>query len=109
MTATQAVEKVSRLSLWLFGKPAWEIEDLEGEVDFRVLEKVQVLGKELQGRLHWVSIIGKELLRRGWDAYGTLYDIDFYKHVSIEDAKKDLKELGLDAEVVGLEEEDLDE
>jgi hypothetical protein len=92
----------------LFGKPAWEIEGLEAEVDFRALEKINALGKELQGRLHWVSVIGKELLKRGWDAYGTLYDIDFYKPVPIETARKELKELGLDSEMIGLEEEELD-
>jgi hypothetical protein len=47
----------------LFGKPAWEIDGLETEVDFKVLEEINALGKELQGRLHWVSLTGKELLK----------------------------------------------
>jgi len=99
---------MSRFSLMLFGKPAWEIDGLEAEVDFRTLENINILGKELQGRLHWVSAIGKEFLKRGWDAYGTLYDLDFYKSVPIETAKKELKELGLDSDMVGLEEEEFD-
>lgn len=63
MNKSESVKKISRFSLMLFGKPAWEIEGLEDEVDFRILEKINQLGKELQGRLQWVSFVGKELLK----------------------------------------------
>jgi hypothetical protein len=104
----KSVEKISKFSLMLFGKPAWEIDGLEAEVDFKVLEKINALGKDLQGRLQWVSLIGKELLKHGWDAFGTLYDIEFYKPIPFETARQELKDLGLDSQMLGLEEEEID-
>jgi hypothetical protein len=109
LNGTKAIEKLTRFSLTLFGKPAWEIEELESEVNFKVLEEISSLGKELQQRLWWVARTGKELLNHGWEAYGTLYDIEFYKPISLEKAKRELKELGLDSEKLGLEEEELAE
>ncbi len=109
MTNVESVEKETRLSLFLFGKPAWEIEDLEGDVDFKTLEEIGAMGKELHERLQWVAKVAKELLNHGWDAYGTLYDIEFYKTISVESAKKELRELGLDPEEMNLEEEELED
>jgi hypothetical protein len=40
---------------------------------------------------------------------GTLYDIDFYKPVPAESARKELKELGLDPDKMGIEEVELDD
>jgi hypothetical protein len=109
LSNTKSVEKETRFSLFLFGKPAWEIEDLEGELNFKTLEEIYALGKELNERLQWVARIARELLNHGWDAYGTLYDIDFYKLVPFEVAEKELKELGLDPDKLGLEEEEIDD
>ncbi len=109
MTNVKSVEKETRFSLFLFGKPAWEIEELEGELNFEVLEEIDALGKELYERLQWVARISRMLLNHGWEAYGTLYDIDFFKPVPAEAAEKELKELGLDPDKLGLEEEELDD
>lgn len=110
MSNTESVEKETRFSLYLFGKPAWEIEELEGgEIDFKTLEKIDAVGKEIHERLQWVARIARELLNHGWDAYGTLYDIDFYKLIPAEAAKKELREMGLDPDELGIEEEELDD
>jgi hypothetical protein len=103
-------ERESSLSIWLFGKPAWELEGLEGgELDSKFFEEIAALGKELRERLEWVSRIAKVLLDHGWDPSGGLYDITFYKSISEELARKELQELGLDPEEMNLEEEEIDD
>ena len=106
---SQSSEKVTRLSLWLFGKPAWEIKALEGgDVTPTLLKRIEALGKELQERLQWTAKVARELLDHGWDGYGALYDICFYKPTPLEQAKKELKEMGLDPGDFSLEEEEID-
>jgi hypothetical protein len=107
---SQEPEKETRLSLWLFGKPAWEIKDLEGgDVTPKLLKEIEALGKELQERLQWITKVSRELLTSGWDGYGTLYDIDFLKAVSLEQAKKELKQMGLNPDDFNLEEEEIED
>jgi hypothetical protein len=99
-----------RLSLWLFGKPAWEIERLEGsDVDVRLLDEIAQLGEEFSARLKHVSEIGRKLLNAGWDGYGLLYDLDFMKDITLEEAKAELKALGIDENEVSLTEEEIEE
>ena len=89
----------------LFGKPAWEIEGLEEEVNFRVLDEVNKVGKDLQERLHSAAQLRRELLNRGWEGHGALYDLHFYKDVPIGAAKQELKEIGLNPD--GLDPEEM--
>ena len=84
-----------RFVLWLYGKPAWDME-LEGELDkdfSNVLRNIGYMHKEW---LHKVADIYDELIENGWEAYGTLYDIDFYKNISVEKAEEEFKKLGLE-------------
>ena len=110
MATLRTVEKSTELSLMLFGKPAWELDGLEGnDVSFERLKEIDALGKELQERLHWTSKLGRELLDHGWDAYACLYDIHFVKPVPLEQAKKELRELGLNPDEMDLEEEEIED
>jgi len=91
------------LSLHLFGKPAWELDDFEGnELGEDFSEKLKALGDELRERLYNLAKIHSILLRNGWTAYGGLYDITYYKDISLKEAKKELKELGLEEYVENL-------
>jgi hypothetical protein len=84
------------ISVFLFGKPAWEISTLEGaDVDVNLLDAVSACGEELFRRLTRASQIGRKLLAGGWEGYGLIYDIDFYKETSLEDAEKELREMGI--------------
>jgi hypothetical protein len=107
---TTPVQKGTRLSIFLFGKPAWEIDGLEGgDIDFTTLEKIEALGKQLHAHLQWSAKVARELLDHGWDAYGGLYDLDFYKPIPEELARKELEELGLNPDELNLEEEEFED
>ena len=86
------------LLITLFGKPAWEIENFEGSklgVDFA--EKLRDLGEKLRKRLYRAAEIHEILLKNGWKAKGRLYDIRYSKPISLEEAKEELKRLGLES------------
>jgi hypothetical protein len=103
----EGVRKYSLVMLSLFGKPAWELDGLEGEElgeDFA--GELEKLGEELRSRLRDCARILRLLVGKGWSANGGLYDIDFTKDVPKRVAVKELKELGLDLEV---EEEEYEE
>jgi len=90
-------EKETRFFLGLFGKPAWEIDGLEGgEITLKMMDEIEALGKKLNERLQWAARTGRKLLKHGWNASGSLYDIDFYKDIPIKEAKRELRDLGLD-------------
>jgi hypothetical protein len=85
------------VSVFLFGKPAWEIELLEGSpVDLELLSEVASCGQEISVRLNRIAELGRKLLDRGWEGVGLLYDIDFYKATSLKDAEEELDSLGID-------------
>jgi hypothetical protein len=94
------------ISLFLFGKPAWEIDRLEGsDVDPELLNEIAACGQELKKRLTRAAEIGKRLLDKRWAGSGGLYDIDFYKAVSLKDAEEELKSLGIEPDEVSIREE----
>jgi hypothetical protein len=94
------------VSVFLFGKPAWEIERLQGSpVDLELLEEVASCGRRLGERLARAAEIGKKLVRGGWEGVGLLYDIDFYKSVSLREAEEELKALGIEPDEVSIREE----
>jgi hypothetical protein len=98
------------LGINLFGKPAWELEDLEGDLPEGYSEKLILLGDKLRKRLHDAAYIFDLLVKNGWQAYGTLYDINFTKDISLRASKAELKKLGLEEymdDLRKLEEEDL--
>jgi len=93
------------VDLFLFGKPEWEM-NMEEVSASEIREK----GEELKERLSRIAEIMEKLENAGWERAGaSLYSISFYKDIAIEDAKEELRQLGIDLEEVGLmeiEEED---
>ena len=85
------------VSVYLFGKPAWEIEGFEGGgLDEALIERIRKKGKELSQRLDQVADTLTELMKKGWDGTGTLYDVSLFKDVSLGEARRELAEMGLD-------------
>ena len=94
------------VSVFLFGKPAWEIDRLEGSpIDLELLDEISSCGQELSRRLARVAELGKKLVERGWEGVGLLYDIDFYKPVSLKEAEEEFKALGIEPDEVSIREE----
>ena len=93
------------VDLFLFGKPEWEM-NMEEVSASEIREK----GEELRERLNRIAEIMEKLENAGWERAGaSLYSISFYKDIAVEDAKEELRQLGIDPEEVGLmeiEEED---
>lgn len=89
------------IDLYLFGKPAWELEGLEGEdLNVGFADKLEALGEELNARLRFAARALRELLARGWTATGTLYSIILYKEATWEEVEADAKEIGIDLESI---------
>jgi len=89
------------VSVFLFGKPAWEIDGFEGgELDDELIERIRAKGKELNQYLDTSAGILKRLLQNGWEGCGTLYDVSLTKDTSIGQARKELIQLGLDPDLV---------
>jgi hypothetical protein len=61
------------VSVWLFGKPAWEL----GEGDGVTPEELRELAGELGDRLRATADIVEELARAGWQSHVGLYDLEF--------------------------------
>ncbi len=93
---------MAEISLYLFGKPEWELDlDKAEPGEFRML------GDSLRERLYRAAEITEKLEKRGWERSGALYDICFYKEVKREEAEKELEELGIkEDEIYLLEEEE---
>jgi len=93
------------VDLFLFGKPEWEM-NIEEVSASEIREK----GEELRERLNRIAEIMEKLENAGWERAGaSLYSISFYKDIAIEDAKEELRQLGIDPEEVGLMEIEEDE
>jgi hypothetical protein len=109
MSATEGVSKTSEISIFIFGKPAWEM-DLEGQdVDQEMVHSFEVLGDELKDRLHHVASITKKLLENGWTGSGGLYDIWLYKEITVERAESELRSLGIDPKEIEVRESEWDD
>ena len=100
---------VVRLSIPLFGKPSWEMNIEGGNATPKMLREKAA---ELKERLERAADALEKLDMNGWDleeAYGSIYSLDLYKDVTIDEAKKELKQLGLEYLIENLEEEELEE
>lgn len=102
----EKARKYCSVYVFLFGKPAWEI-DMEGrDFDDAMADELRELGKELAVRLEHASALTKTLLRAGWSGSGTLYDVYFSKDTTLEDAEAELRALGVDMKEITIEEEE---
>lgn len=95
------MNEVTRVDLFLFGKPAWElpIENQIGEKEIRLIRRK---GKELHQRLNRIADIIILLRSNNWKIYHTLNSIHCVKEISLEDAKKELAKLGISEDEVDL-------
>jgi hypothetical protein len=100
--------KVTEVNLWLFGKPAWEMEIEGWKIDEWTPEELEEKGKELQRRMQRKADITRNLLLNGWKGEGGLYTISFYKKAPIEKAKNELAALWIKPDEVSLEEHEDD-
>jgi hypothetical protein len=106
MSEPRAGSPIVTISVFLFGKPAWEIDRLEGSaVDLELLDEIAACGEELSGRLARAVELGKKLVGRGWEGVGLLYDVEFYKTISLKDAEEELKALAIQPDEVSIREE----
>lgn len=93
-------------SLMLYYKPGPDM-DIEGKENFdpEILRRHgEYLKEDLAQMAEWL----KKLREAGWSYSGGLYDVMCYKDISIEEAKKELKKLGIDVDednLMELEEE----
>ena len=98
-------EPLVTVSLFLFGKPAWEIEGLEGSpVDLELLAAIAARGAELAGRLSRAAEVGRRLVASGWEGYGLTYEVEFYKELSLREAEEELKSMGVEPDEVAIRE-----
>ncbi len=99
-------EPLVTISVFLFGKPAWEIDRLEGSpVDLELLDEIAACGQELSRRLARAAELGRKLVERGWEGVGLLYDLEFYKGISLRDAEEEMKAIGVEPDEVSIREE----
>ncbi|MFQ6055008.1 MAG: hypothetical protein ACE5J3_03385 [Methanosarcinales archaeon] len=88
-------------SVFLFGKPEWEIDLEKAKPD-----DLKALGENLKERLEKVAEVVEKMEQNGWDRNGGLYDIHFYKNIKANQAEKELEELGIKEYVDILEDEE---
>lgn len=109
MARPPAGKPLVTVSVFLFGKPAWEIDGLEGSpVDLELLNAVASCGREIERRLTRTADMGRRLVAGGWEGYGLLYELEFYKSVGLREAEDEMRAMGIGPDEVSLREEDED-
>lgn len=93
--------KTTEITLWLFGKPEWEIDLEKAKPD-----DIAALGKDIKDRLERVSKIFEKLEKNDWDRSAGLYDIMMFKNVTKKEAIKELKRLEINPKDVSIHEWD---
>jgi len=83
------------LVVMLFGKPEWELS-LRDFMDLDFADELREYADSLRNWLYRVADLHEKLLRNGWYAAGGMYDITYYKDVSMKEAERELKKLGLE-------------
>ncbi|MFH1391800.1 MAG: hypothetical protein ABIH20_05800 [Candidatus Diapherotrites archaeon] len=91
------MEKTAEINLFLFGKPEWEFE---GKVN---PETIKSKGDELKSRMYEIADSLQKLCDNGWEYDVGLYDLMLFKNTSKTEAERELAKLGIDAEVLELE------
>lgn len=88
---------MAEISIMLYGKPEWEIN-----LDEITGEQLKEHGKELMERLNYIGDIVTKLENNEWSKSAGLYDLYFYKDIGVDEAKKELINLGIDVERIDL-------
>jgi hypothetical protein len=89
-------------SLMLYYKPGPDM-DIEGKENFDP-EILRKHGGDLKEYLSQVADWLKKLKENGWSYYGTLYDVVCSKDIGLEEAKREIKGLGIDIDPESIEE-----
>jgi hypothetical protein len=89
-------------SLFLYYKPGPDM-DIEGKENFDPQIRREQ-GKYVKEDLEAIANQLEKLKKAGWSYSGELYDVMCSKDISIEEAKKELKEMGIDVDEENLEE-----
>ena len=95
---------MTEISIWLYGKPEWEINNLDEITG----EQLKEHGKELMKRLSHIGDIVTKLEKNDWSRSAGLYDLFFYKDISVDKAKEELTNLGIDVEKIDLRDNEND-
>ncbi len=98
-------DRMISISIHLYGKPPWDM-DIENTT-YVDPEMVRRQGDYLKEHLHTAADAAQKLQETGWelaDCVGAVYDLYFSKDVSKRAAKKELKALGIDIQLVHIEE-----
>lgn len=96
------------IMIHLWSKPAWML-DMEKELNKEFIEELSNVSDELHKRVKETVIQMEKLFKNGWKAHGTLYDVEFYKDLSVDEAEKELNRLGLGILIDCLDEYDEEE
>ncbi len=91
------------MDIFLFGKPEWMID-----LDNATAENIRDLGSEIKERLDNVSIIMEKLENKGWRRSAGLYDLFFYKNITLENGKKELAGLDIGEEFISIRDDSLE-
>lgn len=86
-------ETVTRISLFLFGKPSWE--GLKVEAGELTPQDLRDKAKELKERLERLGDVLEKLENNGWEQLGGLYSLMLSKEISKEEAKAELQRIGV--------------
>jgi hypothetical protein len=72
MSAIAKARKTCSIAVFLFGKPAWELDLENYDVNAEMVQALENLGDELKERLHYASNTTKKLMENGWTGQGGL-------------------------------------
>jgi len=89
---------MTEISIYIHGKPDWELNNLS-EITGNELKEY---GKKLMERMNNIGDIITKLDNNKWSKSGGLYDLNLYKKISIDEAKKELTELDINLEILNL-------
>src|SRR5271165_1576221 len=104
MGTTRKVRRMSNITVFLFGKPAWEMSLENQDVGEDMADALENLGNELNERLRYLSGLTRKLLERGWSGEGGLYDISYFKEQPLEQTERELAEIGIDPRGMDIQE-----
>jgi hypothetical protein len=83
------------VTIFLFGKSAWETNGLEGGgLDKALIEKIRKKRKELNESFNEsLDTLGR-LMSKGREGSGAHYDVSLFKDVSLGEARRELAKMG---------------
>ncbi|PCN50734.1 hypothetical protein B6U99_02935 [Candidatus Geothermarchaeota archaeon ex4572_27] len=90
------------LVLTLFGRLSEHDETEYVRLGKGFSKVLRLLGDEIRRRLYEIARVHEILVENGWVAIGSAYDITYYKDLTLEEAKEELRRLGLEEYIMYL-------